>query len=84
MPILPVVLWTDLLLFALIGVAIAAAFYVRGQPHLLAGWRGVAAGGAAMSALTVLTAFVAVGVLDSISVPRSAEVKAASIATRSK
>ena len=66
MPILPVVLWTDLLLFALIGVAIAAAFYVRGQPHLLAGWRGVAAGGAAMSALTVLTAFVAVGVLDSI------------------
>ena len=66
MPILPVVLWTDLLLFALIAVAIAAGFYVRGQPHLLAGWRHVAAGGAAMASLTVLTAFVAVGVLDSL------------------
>lgn len=66
MPILPVALWTDLLLFALIGVAFAAGVHVRRQPHLLAGWRRVASGAAAMASLTVLTVYVAVGVLDSL------------------
>ena len=52
MPILPVVLWTDLLLFLLIGVAVAATVYVRRQPHLLAGWRRVGASPAGMAAAT--------------------------------
>lgn len=66
MPILPVLLWTDLLLFALIAAAVGAGLYVRRQPHLLAGWRYVMGNGAALASATILTVFVSIGVLDSL------------------
>jgi len=66
MPILPVLLWTDLLLFALIAAAVGAGLYVRRQPHLLAGWRYVMGNGAAMASATILAVFVSIGVLDSL------------------
>ncbi|HMV52659.1 MAG TPA: ABC transporter permease [Rhodocyclaceae bacterium] len=66
MPILPVILWTDLLLFALIAAAIGAGLYVRRQPHLRAGWRQVMGNGPAMASATVLAVFVVIGVLDSL------------------
>jgi peptide/nickel transport system permease protein len=66
MPFLPVILWTDLLLFALIAAAIGAGLYVRRQPHLLAGWRQVMGNGAAMASATVLAVFIVIGVLDSL------------------
>ena len=66
MPILPVVLWTDLLLFLLIGVAVAATLYVRREPHLLAGWRRVGGSPAGMAAASILACFLVVGLLDSL------------------
>ncbi|MFU2486824.1 ABC transporter permease [Thauera sp. WH-1] len=62
----PVLLWTDVLLFLLVGVAVLAALYVRGQEPLRAAWRKVGKRPTGMAAATVLFAFVAVGLLDSL------------------
>lgn len=66
MPFKPVVLWTDLLVFLLIGVLIAAAIHTRRREHLLAPWKKVARSVYGMCALVVLLAFLAVGLLDSL------------------
>jgi peptide/nickel transport system permease protein len=62
----PVLLATDALVFALIAAVIAAGFYVRRQEYLLASWRRVGESRAGMAALTVLLAFLAIGLLDSL------------------
>lgn len=62
----PVLLWTDLLLFALIGVALLGALHARRQPPLRAAWRKVGRRPAGMAAATMLLVFVALGVLDSL------------------
>ncbi|MFZ5512214.1 MAG: ABC transporter permease [Pseudomonadota bacterium] len=62
----PVLLATDALVFVLIAAVIAAGFYVRRQEYLLASWRRVGESRAGMAALTVLLAFLAVGLLDSL------------------
>jgi len=62
----PVLLWTDALLFLLVGVAVLAALYVRGQAPLRDAWRRVGKRPAGMAAATVLLAFIAVGLLDSL------------------
>jgi peptide/nickel transport system permease protein len=66
LPILPVVLWTDALLFALVLAAVAAGFYVRRREYLMLAWRRVAGDGLGMGAATVLALFVVVGLLDSL------------------
>lgn len=66
MPILPVVLWTDALVYLLLAVVAGFALYVRSHEHLRAPWRRVAQAPAAMSALVVLALFVLVGLLDSV------------------
>ena len=66
MNILPVVLWTDALLFALLVAVVAAGFYVRRRDYLMASWRRVAGSGMGMAAATVLALFVSVGFLDSL------------------
>ncbi|MBM3391025.1 MAG: ABC transporter permease [Betaproteobacteria bacterium] len=63
---MPVVLWTDALVFLLIACAAGAGFYVGRREYLLASWRRVGESRAGMAALTVLLAFVAVGLLDSL------------------
>ncbi len=66
MPIKPVLLWTDLLLFVLVGLTVAGALYTRRREHLRAPWRAVRRRRLGMAALVVLAAYVAIGLLDSI------------------
>lgn len=63
---MPIVLWTDALVFLLIACAAAAGRYVSRREYLLSSWRRVGESRAGMAALTVLAAFVMVGLLDSL------------------
>ena len=66
LPFMPVVLWTDALVFLLVAVILVFAWYVRRHEHLLAPWRKVAYSRSGMVAAVVLAVFVAVGLLDSL------------------
>ena len=66
MPILPVILWTDALIYLLLAGVAGFAWYVRRHEHLRAPWWRVAQTPAAMSALVVLVVFLAIGLLDSV------------------
>ncbi len=66
MSIKPVLLWTDALLFVLVGLAVAAALHTRRREHLRAPWRAVRRRGLGMAALVVLIPYVAIGLLDSL------------------
>jgi peptide/nickel transport system permease protein len=59
-------LWTDVLVWLLVAVAVAYAWYARRRPHLVAPWRRVARSGAGMASVVVLALFAAVGLADSI------------------
>ncbi|MBK6631254.1 MAG: ABC transporter permease [Betaproteobacteria bacterium] len=61
-----IILWTDALVFVLIACALAAARYVSRREYLLSSWRRVGESRAGMAALTVLSAFILVGLLDSL------------------
>jgi peptide/nickel transport system permease protein len=62
----PELLVTDALIFLLIAVCAASAWYIRHRPHLLLPWQRVGRNPAAMVSLLVLALFVGVGVLDSL------------------
>jgi peptide/nickel transport system permease protein len=66
LPIMPVVLWTDALVYLLVAVILVFAWHVRRHEHLLAPWRKVAQSRSGMVAAVVLAVFVAVGLLDSL------------------
>jgi peptide/nickel transport system permease protein len=66
MSFMPVVLWSDALVFLLIAAGIASAWYVRQRAHLLLPWRRVAQNPAAMVSLLVLSLFFLVGLLDTL------------------
>jgi len=66
LPFMPVVLWTDALVFLLVAVILVFAWHVRRHEHLLAPWRKVAHSRSGMVAAVVLAMFVAVGLLDSL------------------
>ncbi len=63
---MPVVLATDYAIWLLVAVAIGYIAYVRRHVHLAAPWRRVTRSATGMSALVILLAFVAVGLLDSL------------------
>jgi peptide/nickel transport system permease protein len=63
---MPVVLWTDALIFLLTAVVIAFVIYARGKPHLRAPWYRVFKGRIAAASVVVLLAFVVTGLLDSM------------------
>ncbi|MCX7893324.1 MAG: ABC transporter permease [Burkholderiales bacterium] len=63
---MPVVLWTDALLWLAVAAVAAYAAHARRKPHLAAPWRRVARSPAGMAAAVVLSAYVAVGLLDSL------------------
>jgi len=65
-PILPVILWTDALVYLLLAAVAAFVWYVRRHEHLRAPWWRVAQTPAAMSSLVVLTVFMLVGMFDSL------------------
>ncbi|HET7764053.1 MAG TPA: ABC transporter permease [Burkholderiales bacterium] len=70
---MPVVLWTDALVFAL-AAAVAVYFsYVHHQPHLRAPWRRVTRSVQGMSALVILAVFLGIGLLDSVHYRRALE-----------
>lgn len=66
MPLLPVILWTDALIYLLLAVVAGFVWYVRRHEHLRAPWWRVAQTPAAMSALVVLAVFILIGLLDSV------------------
>ncbi|GAB4359829.1 MAG: ABC transporter permease [Methylohalobius sp. ZOD2] len=61
-----VVLWTDALLFVLATAIAALIVYARRQEHLRRPWRKIVRNRTGMAALTVLLAFTAIGLLDSL------------------
>lgn len=61
-----VILWTDALLFLLTASIALLVIYARRQEHLRRPWRKIVRSRAGMVALTVLSAFTAIGLLDSI------------------
>lgn len=66
MPLMPIVLWTDALVFLLIGLGVGFALYARGHEHLRAPWRRVLRSRVGVASLVVLGVYVLVGLLDTI------------------
>jgi peptide/nickel transport system permease protein len=66
MSIMPVILWSDALVFLLLAAGIASAWYIRQYEHLVLPWRRVAKSSVAMVSLLVLTLFLVVGLLDTL------------------
>ena len=66
LPVQPVLLWSDALLFVLIAAIVALVFWARRQDALRAAWGRVLQDGMAMAAATVLAVFVLIGLLDSL------------------
>ncbi len=63
---MPVMLWTDALIFLLLAVVIGYFYYVSRRAHMLATWMRVTESPSGMAALVVLGAFALVGLLDSL------------------
>lgn len=61
-----VFLWTDLLIWLLVLLAVIFVILARRQPHLREPWRRVLASRTAMASAVVLGVFVAIGLLDSV------------------
>ncbi len=66
MSIMPVLLWTDALLFLLLLAIVFAVFYARGKEHLAAPWRQVMRSRMGVASMLVLLIYVCIGLLDSI------------------
>jgi peptide/nickel transport system permease protein len=66
MNFIPVILWTDALIFVLLAAVLALVWFIRRQEHLLAPWRKVAQRPMATGAALVLSVFVVIGLLDSL------------------
>jgi len=66
MPFLPVLLWTDVLLWLLVAAVVGYALHCRRRPHLAAPWARVFSSRAAMVSGVVLGCFLLVGLADSL------------------
>ncbi|HLP97784.1 MAG TPA: ABC transporter permease [Sideroxyarcus sp.] len=66
MSFMPVILWSDALVFLLLAAGGIAAWYIRRREHLLLPWRRVARSGVAMVSLLLLSLFLLVGFLDTL------------------
>ncbi|MFQ5780242.1 MAG: ABC transporter permease [Nitrospiria bacterium] len=64
--LMPVLLWTDSLIFLLSGLLIAFGLYASRKEHLRAPWRQVRRRSLAMVALVVLLFYVGIGLIDSV------------------
>ncbi len=75
MDLLPVLLWSDLLLWSIVGVSLLLGARSRRNPLLRNAWRRVGASRAGMASATLLFVFLLVGLLDSLHYrPRLADV----------
>ena len=61
-----VILWSDVLIWLLVAAGIGFGVLIANNPPLLAAWRRVGANRVGMASATVLLAFVAIGLLDSL------------------
>jgi peptide/nickel transport system permease protein len=61
-----VMLWTDAMIFLLLAVAFAGAWWIRQRPHLLLPWQRLFRSRVGMVAMLVLSVFVMIGLLDSM------------------
>ena len=61
--IMPVILWTDGLLFLLTVLVVMFILYARGKPHIRQPWARIFRGRIAGASIVVLSAFVLVGLL---------------------
>ncbi|MGQ9659444.1 MAG: ABC transporter permease [Thermochromatium sp.] len=66
MPLIPVVLWTDALVFLLLAVMALFAVWATHHEHLRAPWRRVVRSPIGVATLVILMAYIAVGLLDSV------------------
>lgn len=66
MPLMPVLLWTDALVFLLIGLALGFAFHASRHEHLRDPWRRVVGSRVGVASLVVLSAYGLVGLLDTV------------------
>ncbi|MEW5966030.1 MAG: ABC transporter permease [Pseudomonadota bacterium] len=66
MNVMPVILWTDALVFVLLAAIAGLVWAIRRQEHLRAPWRSVAQRPMAMGAALILSVFVVIGLLDSL------------------
>ena len=62
----PVLLWTDALIFALLACVLMLIWFIRRHEHLRAPWAAVARRPMAMGSALVLGVFVVIGLLDSL------------------
>lgn len=62
----PVLLWTDALFFVLLAIGCTTVFFVRRSEPLCAAWRKVGSRASGMASATILFAFLAVGLADSL------------------
>lgn len=63
---MPLLLWTDALVWLLLMVGTGYAFHCRRRPHLAAPWARVFRSPVAMASAMVLTVYLGVGLLDSL------------------
>lgn len=61
-----IILWTDALIFILILVMLGLAFYLRGKEHIKRPLQKISRSKVGMVSLTVLIAFILIGLLDSV------------------
>jgi peptide/nickel transport system permease protein len=66
MSFMPVILWSDALVFLLLVTGAVSAWYIRRHEHLLLPWRRVAKSGVALVSLLILLLFLLVGLLDTL------------------
>ncbi len=64
MPVMPVILWTDALVYLLIAAGVGFGLYAARRDHLREPWRRVARSRIGMGTLVVLAFFVLIGLLD--------------------
>ncbi len=66
MSFMPVILWSDALVFLLLAAGVASAWYIRRHEHLLLPWRRVGKSSVALVSLLVLSLFLLTGLLDTL------------------
>jgi len=66
LPFLPVFLWTDLLIYLLLGVVTVSVLYIRRHPHLRRPWKSVLKRKRGVLSIMILLCYVIVGLLDSV------------------
>jgi peptide/nickel transport system permease protein len=66
MSFMPVILWSDALVFLLLVASVAGGWYIRQREHLLLPWQRVARSPTAMVSVLLLSLFMLVGMLDTL------------------